>query len=156
MLQRNAKLVNYRGLDLQRCGLDALFGVVIPFDRSAQFVGAISDRMTSTNPVHAIALALLDDCEFVAALREILNGAPVATPAQITAPPSDYMTASEFAVHRKVGRTTVFSWIAEGLPSIKQGGSRRIKWREADAFLDAGSLSLAKHHAARNNKKKAA
>ena len=63
--------------------------------------------------------------------------------------PNDYLTPTEYAARRGVSRTTIFAWMRAGLPSVKQGASRRIRWREADAFLDAGRLSKAKHRAAR-------
>jgi predicted DNA-binding transcriptional regulator AlpA len=59
-------------------------------------------------------------------------------------PATDYLTPMEYADRRGVSRTTVFGWMRAGLPSVKQGGSRRIRWRDADAFLDAGRLSKAK------------
>jgi hypothetical protein len=67
------------------------------------------------------------------------------TPAPADRPRNDYVTASEYAAHRRVSRTTVFGWIRRGLPSSKQGGTRRISWREADQFLDGGALSEARH-----------
>ena len=66
---------------------------------------------------------------------------PARSPAE---PPNDYATVDQYAERRGVGRTTVFSWIRAGLPSVKQGATRRIPWREADAFLDSGRLSKAK------------
>ena len=60
-------------------------------------------------------------------------------------PPNDYLTPMQYAARRGVSRTTVFGWMRAGLPSVKQGGSRRIRWRDADSFLDAGQLSKAKH-----------
>ena len=62
-----------------------------------------------------------------------------------TEPATDYLTPTQYAERRGVSRTTVFGWMRAGLPSVKQGGSRRIRWRDADAFLDAGRLSKAKH-----------
>ena len=64
-------------------------------------------------------------------------------------PPNEYLTPSEYAARRGVSRTTIFGWMRAGLPSIKQGGSRRVRWRDADAFLDAGRLSKAKPRPAR-------
>ena len=78
---------------------------------------------------------------------------PAPSPAAVVAPRSDYMTAAEYAAHRRVSRTTVFGWIRRGLPSSKQGGTRRISWREADTFLDSGALSSAQHKPARRTKK---
>ena len=62
-----------------------------------------------------------------------------------------YMTVRQYAKHRQVSRTTVFNWISVGLPSIKQGRLRRIRVEVADAWLDAGNASLAKHVGARRN-----
>ena len=49
-----------------------------------------------------------------------------------------YMTVEQFAAHRQVGRTTVFHWLSLGLPSAKQGRTRRIRCEVADKWLDEG------------------
>jgi excisionase family DNA binding protein len=49
-----------------------------------------------------------------------------------------YLTPEQFGEHRQVSRGTVYSWIARGLPSVKQGRTRRIKKIDGDAWLDAG------------------
>jgi excisionase family DNA binding protein len=54
-----------------------------------------------------------------------------------------YMTVEQFAEHRQVGRTTVFGWIALGLPSVKQGRTRRIRFDAADVWLDHGNANFA-------------
>jgi excisionase family DNA binding protein len=53
-----------------------------------------------------------------------------------------YLTIEQYAEHRQVGRTTVFQWIALGLPSVKQGRTRRIRCDVADAWLDAGNANF--------------
>src|SRR5258706_1652255 len=45
-------------------------------------------------------------------------------------PANDYATPEEYARRRSVGRSTVFSWIRAGLPSTKQGATRRIRVRD--------------------------
>ena len=53
-----------------------------------------------------------------------------------------YMTVDQFAHHRQVGRTTVFHWINLGLPSVKQGRTRRIRFDLADKWLDEGNANF--------------
>ncbi len=64
-----------------------------------------------------------------------------------------YMTVEQFAAHRQVGRTTVFYWLSLGLPSVKQGRTRRIRRDAADPWLDAGNANTAdrKNGAARRS-----
>ena len=52
-----------------------------------------------------------------------------------------YLTVTEYAGHRKVSKRTVYTWISLGLPSVKQGRTRRIRWEEADRFIDGGGLN---------------
>ena len=97
--------------------------------------------------LRAIADLLADFAEQRASERVV---APPPQERDVSTPPcptpaTDYLTPTQYAERRGVSRTTVFDWIRTGLPSVKQGGSRRIRWREADAFLDAGRLSKAKH-----------
>ena len=54
-----------------------------------------------------------------------------------------YMTIEQFAEHRQIGRTTVFHWISLGMPSVKQGRTRRIRRDEANAWLDDGNANFA-------------
>ncbi|MEI9941998.1 MAG: helix-turn-helix domain-containing protein [Pseudomonadota bacterium] len=56
-----------------------------------------------------------------------------------------YMTVLQYGEHRQVSRTTIYGWIKAGLPTIKQGRTRRIRVEVADAWLDAGNASLATH-----------
>ena len=56
-------------------------------------------------------------------------------------PVNIYMTPKQYASHRICSERMVFYWLKQGLPSIKQGKLRRIKWKEADAWIDAGGLS---------------
>ncbi len=53
-----------------------------------------------------------------------------------------YMTIEQFAEHRQVGRTTVFRWIGLGMPSVKQGRTRRVRRDDADAWLDDGNANF--------------
>jgi excisionase family DNA binding protein len=54
-----------------------------------------------------------------------------------------YATIDEYAKHRGVkSRTTVYAWINRGLPSIKQGRTRRIKVTDADRWIDAGNANF--------------
>ena len=95
--------------------------------------------------LHALADALADSLEqqTVANAIEESDVCPTPTDGGLREPTNDYVTLEQYARHRGVGRTTVFTWIRSGLPSVKQGGTRRIRVRDADAFLDAGRL--AKH-----------
>ena len=56
-----------------------------------------------------------------------------------------YMTVEQFAEHRQVCRTTVFHWIGLGMPSVKQGRTRRIQRDDANAWLDEGNANFAPH-----------
>jgi excisionase family DNA binding protein len=53
-----------------------------------------------------------------------------------------YATVDEYAGHRKVSRGTVYAWINKGLPSVKQGRTRRIRIVDADRWLDAGNANF--------------
>jgi hypothetical protein len=53
-----------------------------------------------------------------------------------------YMTVEQYAEHRQVCRTTAFHWIALGMPSVKQGGTRRVRREDADAWLDDGNANF--------------
>lgn len=53
-----------------------------------------------------------------------------------------YVTVEQYADHRQVCRTTVFHWMTLGMPSVKQGGTRRIVRHEADAWLDCGNANF--------------
>jgi excisionase family DNA binding protein len=55
-----------------------------------------------------------------------------------------YMTIEQYADHRQVSRCTVFRWIALGLPSVKQGRTRRIRCDVADDWLDEGNANFAR------------
>ena len=97
--------------------------------------------------LHELADVLVDLAIERAAKRDV---EPSVEPSHVSTrpcpePTNEYLTPIEYAARRGVSRTTVFGWIRAGLPSIKQGGSRRVRWREADAFLDAGQLSKARH-----------
>jgi excisionase family DNA binding protein len=45
-----------------------------------------------------------------------------------------YMTIPEYADHLKVSERKVNYLVKQGLPSIKLGKTRRIRWQEADAW----------------------
>ena len=94
--------------------------------------------------LRAIADLLADFAEQGAHRDLELSAKPMDVSQPCTEPVNDYLTPMAYAERRGVSRTTVFGWMRGGLPSVKQGGSRRIRWREADAFLDAGRLSKAK------------
>ena len=106
-----------------------------------------SDAKSLRNTLRAVADLLADFAEHRASERDV---APSPEEGDVSTPPcptpaTDYLTPTQYAERRGVSRTTVFEWMRTGLPSVKQGGSRRIRWRDADAFLDAGRLSKAKH-----------
>ena len=106
-----------------------------------------SDAKSLRDTLRAVADLLADLAEQRAGERDVApspEARDVSTPPCPT-PTTDYLTPTQYADRRGVSRTTVFGWMRAGLPSVKQGGSRRIRWRDADAFLDAGRLSKAKH-----------
>ena len=127
------------------------FAVVESAARSHGAVGPYvvmdSDDKSLRNTLRAVADLLADFAEQRASERVVApspEARDVSTPPCPT-PATDYLTPAQYAERRGVSRTTVFDWIRTGLPSVKQGGSRRIRWQDADAFLDAGRLSKAKH-----------
>jgi excisionase family DNA binding protein len=57
---------------------------------------------------------------------------------------STYVTIQQYADHRATSKRTVERWVKAGLPSVKQGGQRRIKKEEADFFIDTAGLDKPK------------
>jgi excisionase family DNA binding protein len=57
-----------------------------------------------------------------------------------------YMTIDQFAEHRQVSRTTIFHWISLGMPSVKQGRTRRIHRDDANTWLDEGNANFSGTH----------
>ena len=119
-------------------------------DVNGPYVVMESEAKSLRNTLRAVADLLADLAEQRASERDVApspEARDVSTPPCPT-PATDYLTPTQYAERRGVSRTTVFDWIRTGLPSVKQGGSRRIRWKDADAFLDAGRLSKAKRRRA--------
>lgn len=75
-------------------------------------------------------------------LKAELSGSP--------RPPAIYMTVPEYAIHRRVSRTTVNRWLRAGMPKSKRTGGTRIcvadadAWNEDDATRAAATTAASK------------